>query len=625
MKQWLGFFAQAEKLVNALCSITFIMVCVNPALHAQYSIPQPPVSDPDSVEWLYGSFPSYEQVVTKLFGELNTEQLPSTSDYTLHKRPDGWWLVPRSFNRLHGDDLTSDSEPVEPSPDRSGDPSETSDQVLPIWMLSAIEGQMDAGANQAAAGSSAFRPKKKNTESRELLYQNWLHAENAAHYDRALFYGYPQAARQSRTLLETEVEWSPGFTEALGFACLQEARQLMGMVQRWEPGRELAEQSTTPLSIDSLEKAEVRLREATDHFRRLLSQNSADEVRTGRIAPLQMDLALMEACFLFQASGHVRRARPFAQSIRLSPFYQAYGQNLLQALPDSALLLCTNELDFLLAFHARYNLNYRNDVRVLSWPHLGLPLYRQSLQDARFGEGLQNLQRGAVDSMGLAMADEARLISHSTVNRPLFYALGYGADAIVHERRINSLMSAWKRLQGQDDESEALQLVNIGLLYRLHRQRDKPFDSKTEELLNWAAQLSDRFQFPALSRTLNEDPEAVKLSLFYRSSVGDHAHKLASSGQVEEGLRILNVIYRHLPEWVIPPDSSDLGAIEFYYQYGSAERGAEMAGALYENILSGKAHPRSRDWLSRLEELAREHGQTQRLEHYAAQRAESGY
>jgi len=128
---------------------------------------------------------------------------------------------------------------------------------------------------------------------------------------------------------------------------------------------------------------------------------------------------------------------------------------------------------------------------------------------------------------------------------------------------------------------------------------------------------TDVFRFPALSASLNRDPTAVRIAHRYRRSALQAARELAAVGQPDEGLRLLNVLYRHLPEWVIPMQLPDLAVIGYYYAYGSPERAGEMGMALgkllAESAASDAAAARA---LSTLKTLAQEHDQSELLLYY---------
>jgi hypothetical protein len=141
----------------------------------------------------------------------------------------------------------------------------------------------------------------------------------------------------------------------------------------------------------------------------------------------------------------------------------------------------------------------------------------------------------------------------------------------------------------------------------------------------WSALLTDEFRFEGADRARAAEPAARRIAAGYRKLGLGLALSQAGSGRPDEGLRVLNVLYRHLPEWVFAPSAAELEVVGFYYRYGSAERGGEIGLALYRVLaaLPPEARTGTREAMAQLDAWAAEHSQTELQARYAELRKAS--
>jgi hypothetical protein len=385
--------------------------------------------------------------------------------------------------------------------------------------------------------------------------------------------GYPAANRHTAQALPLPGEWPPHVLQALGLAHLDEARRILGS----ETATRLADgpadgatdrQTPFPLRPDSVDAAEAHLRHAVDAYRRLNGSNPEYAALEGRPV-LALDLALAESGLLLQQAGHAGRGKTFLEQLRFSPYYLSYGRNLLLGLPDSAVLYCPDRLERLLVSVIQQRDPLRLDVQILEETAANL----ESMADA-----------------GLEPPTAAAFPNPRGNARPL--ALAPVPDAVGGFWVPEGLFARW---------NPSPEHAQAGPQAALERAR----------------LYTDRFRFPALSASLNRDPTAVRIAHRYRRSALQTAQELATAGQPEEGLRLLNVLYRHLPEWVIPMQLPDLPVIGYYYAHGSPERAGEMGMALAKLLAESAATDNdAAQALSALKTLAQEHEQGELLQYY---------
>jgi hypothetical protein len=140
-----------------------------------------------------------------------------------------------------------------------------------------------------------------------------------------------------------------------------------------------------------------------------------------------------------------------------------------------------------------------------------------------------------------------------------------------------------------------------------------------------SAMLTDVFRFEGADRARAGEPAARRITAGYRQLGLKLARSHAESGRPDEGLRVLNVLYRHLPEWVFAPSAAESEVVGFYYRYGSAERGGEIGLALYRVLaaLPPESRGNARELMGQLEAWGGEHAQDELLARYAELRKAS--
>ncbi|MBI1193276.1 MAG: hypothetical protein GC205_08890 [Bacteroidetes bacterium] len=481
------------------------------------------------VEWL-AAFPPYEQVVAQLFASLPDDELPLPQDWFLDRHPDGWRLRARALEQAQ----------------------------RWVWL-----------AETKAFAETLTEPVEwpvTNPDFRREAYAAWTSPERAAPYSLRVFVGYLAANRHTMQWVQLPGEWPPALLQALGLASLDEARRLLEPPAVSKAAEALAQPAFPP---DSIDLAEACLRKAVDAYRRLNASRPDYSAVEGRPV-LALDLALAESWSLLERSGHAARGKVFLDQVQFSPFYTAYGRNLLQGLPDSAVLLCSNRLEALLTRVIQFREKLRMDVQI-------------------------------VDGQGQAAAEiKAEDQAFARPNQP--FAIAPPPDSVLSPWVSEGLFARWRPSPDDKNDRHAVDL-------------SEPQRALAAQL---RAQLyTDRFRFPAVTPSLNLDPTAVAIAHRYRRSAMETAQTLDAAGQPEEGLRLLNVLYRHLPEWVIPMHLADLPVVVYYYQHGAAERAGEMGMALAKR-LSGlrQTDAEAALALETLTLLAQENSQVELLQYY---------
>jgi len=473
------------------------------------------------------AFPPYEQVLAQLFASLPDEQLPLPEAWSLDRHPDGWLLRDRA------------------------------DGQVQHWIWR---------AQTRALVETLTLPAQHpivDAEFRRLAYAAWTEAARAQPYTLRVFVGYPAANRHTIHLMQTPGEWPPHLLQALGLANLEEARRVL---------------EVPPLPPDSVDLAEAHLRKAVDAYRRLNASAPDYSAVEGRPV-LALDLALAEGWSLMERSGHAARGKVFLDQVQFSPFYTAYGRNLLQGLPDSAVLFCPNRLEELLVRVIQFREKLRRDVRVVGGSLAEaekLELGDSPLAMAGAGAGVGGGGAQADDPPGVD-AEPATPTQNHWLADGLFARWSPSPEKEIEQNPVTGAQAAQLRAQ----------------LY------------------------TDVFRFPAITTSLNLDPTAVVIAHRYRRSAMETAQILAAAGQPDEGLRLLNVLYRHLPEWVIPMQIADMPVIAYYYQYGSPDRAGEMGMALGKRLsVLRQTDPDAAAALDTLKALAKEKFQSELFQYY---------
>ncbi len=577
--------------------VSLLLLCAAP-VRAQYGVATfTPPEDPVAA---YTGYPAYRQALGELFRLAGEDRIPAREAWTLDKHPAGWRL--RSL----------------------ADPPAT-DPVL-LW-------DRETG-HYALSLPNAFTPVPP--ERRQAAYRAWLDGE--AFYRMALFHGYPAADRHVLAALAGGGELPGPYLVALARAHAHEARRLLRPVlgEYDRPG--LAPDSMT---TDSLDRADAHFRAAVVTYARATSVDPTMRTLLGRVG-LEVPSAAMTAWLHWQMAGFPARAEPFLEQAVYDDFLAATGHNLLASCPPDAVLLTYGDTETFLALAAQQRDGARPDVTVVSFPMLLLPRYRAWLAEGYPGAPLDGLP--PANGGYYALLDEeapAMAFAH------WIDAWQAGAD------RLPVAFTDW--LDGVDSLSlpmrwvEATDLLELALLdtvaghrpvaYHLAFHTQRPYGSLYDHshlfglvhAFSWRPQRSDQqaalrrvvrsvvdeWRFPGVDRSLAEEPAAMAFVRQYRNLAAIAAMGLADAGDAETGLLLINVLWRHLPEWTVPPDADDGLTVAFHYEHGSPDRAAELAEAVYAAVADD---PGQNGLLDELEALAREHGQDGLLERYAALR-----
>lgn len=547
----------------------------------------------------YTGYPAYRQVLGELFRLAGEGRVPAREAWTLDKHPAGWRL--RSL----------------------ADPP----AAEPVLLWDRETGHFALSLPAAFAGGGP--------EERQRAYRAWLDGE--AFYRMALFHGYPAADRHALAALESAAELPGPYLVALARAHAHEARRLLGPALG-----SYADASPAPLAPDSLARADAHFRAAVATYARAEAMDPTMRTLLGRVG-LEVPSAAMTAWLHWQMAGFPDRAEPFLEQAVYSDFLAATGHNLLASCPPDAVLLTYGDTETFLALAAQQRDGARPDVTVVSFPMLLLPRYRAWLADAYPGARLG----------GLPPANGGYFTVLDEEAPPMAFAHWVGAWQAGADR-LPVAFTDWR--DGVDSLSlpmrwvEASDLLELALLdtlaghrplaYHLAFRTQRPYGSLYDHshlfglvhAFSWRPQrpdqeaalrrvarsVVDEWRFPGVDRALADDPAAMAFVRQYRNLAAIAAMGLADAGDAETGLRLVNVLWRHLPEWTVPPDADDGLTVAFHYEHGSPDRAAELAEAVYAAVAED---PGQAGLLDELEALAREHGQDGLLERYAALRA----
>lgn len=573
----------------------------------------------------YAEYPPYRQVVSALFRLAGREHIALPERWQLLKHPEGWVLQRRQVQQNQVD----------------------KDLRLVLWSR---EHMRFLNAVDLNLQSNPFRPFAFGEDADAMMRQafgEW-DRENAF-YDLALFYGYPAAMRHSIAVLDGPQELEPDQLLALARAHAQEARRIIN------PDGLAAQAALEPLSQDSMDRADRHFRSATRLYAELAEREPEYPTIIGT-ASLEAPSANASAWMRWRLNGQDKRAAPYLAKARFHPFLEAAGYNMLTACRDSSILFTHGDVDTYLPLVVQQRDGYRTDVTIVSLSLLSLPAYRSQLAEGAWGPGLVALNSPPLD---WASPEASRYTITERAMAPMDFpdallAWSRGADTLP------GLLADWCGLPEPLDLplrwADASEWAELALLDAAHRRgrpvvysmyapQQRPFgglfqhtvleglvhrfewepqrSAQEAGLQRLAEQAVDEYRFPQAEPALNKEPHAMSLIGAYRYMAAVTAADLAELGDTEAGLRLVNVLWRHLPEWVFPPVPADRATVALHYTHGSPERGAELAEALYKVLIRQPASGERDAILDGLEAHAREHEQEALLGRYAELRGGS--
>ena len=542
------------------------------------------INSVDSILIFYAGFPLYEQVIAHLASSLSSDQLPDPMYWVLEKKPAGWCLQKRIQN-----DLTVTS-------------------TYWIWKKS-----------EASYTRQLFLPpphgQKKYTHS--AWYLEWSDPKLAAQYDWSLFAGYSQADRHTINCLSFSSEWPPFYLNALAQAYLGEAERMLGL-SKWSDPRLLDDTAFAAVfwSPDSLKQAKQLLEMGLTALNQLKA-SAPDWSETGRSPELMLHLAYARAAWFMQLVGMADASKTFFRSLQFPSYFEAYGRNLLTAMPEGAVSLVTNSLDFFLMASLQSKEGLRSDVQLVPMEWCAAPGYYYSLLQSRMdGESKAPVFAAEGDSAKVNIQKMAGAIAKqkgglSNLEESVALAIGF----LENKTYPVTLVTVQSQLFS---EGKGTAWTSAGLYWQLG-----PLDSIAQAQII-SKLYTDQFRYPAVSPHLNFEKDALNRVARYRNSSVSAAFVLARNHQKEDGLRLLNIMYRNLPEWVIPLTPEDLGAIRFYYAYGSPDRGGEMGLSLFRHLTTSGIISTPGPLLDELEKLALLHQQMDLTATYQKLRKDAG-
>ena len=590
-------------------------VCgLGPALHAQG-----PGESPDPAE-AYGTYPVYRQVVSEMFAQMGETRYLDHQEWTLDKHPSGWVL------RWHG------TTTPKPKVKRILFWDRTAAQYVPDLVLPAKD----------------LPDQKPDPAFREANYRQWANGTGIL-YDVALFYGYPGAQRASIVALEGIGELPSGLAVSLARAYTEEALRLVNPEAVY-PDQHHAFDSLFDKSLfhpDTLSLGERYFWRAAETYEQV--SRLAPDFNTLEGTPaLDWAAVLTTAWLQFSMIDDAKRASQFLEQTFYNEFLRATGRNLLASCPENTVLMTNGSQDYYLALAAQRESAYRDDVSLVCVTLLGQARYRHALVKGWLGKPL----RGLVVGKGVAVMNLHDYFPDTTaaalladwaagkldagqglvgfagrrdtlhLNQDLLYAATLGEIAVLHAAAATrpiayAVTVPPDRFFGNVRRSSVLQ----GMVRLLDWQVDSA--KSANALREVAKDFTDRYRYPGIDKALAGDPGAMLWVRNYRGLAVEAAYGLAASDDVEGGLRLLNVVWRHMPEWVLPMEAFDVYSVKYYYQHGSAERGAEMSKSLYTTLLEQASNLSIAGLLDQLEALAEQHSQMDLWRTFRVQRGQT--
>jgi hypothetical protein len=555
-----------------------------------------------------------------MFAQMGETRYLDHQEWTLDKHPTGWVL------RWHGS--------VKPQP-----------KIKRILFWDRANARYVPDLVLPAADLPNQQP---DPAFREANYRQWANGTGIL-YDVALFYGYPGAQRASISALEGVGELPSGLAVSLARAYTEEALRLINPQSippyKQHPFDSLFDKSL--FNADSLALSERYFRRAAETYEQVA--RLAPDFRTLEGTPALDQAAVLTTAWLqFAMIDDQKRASQFLEQTFYIDFLRATGRNLLASCPPNTVLLTNGSQDYYLALAAQQVDAYRDDISLVCLTLLGQARYRNALAKGWLGKPIQNLVVGqglpvinlhdyfpdttaaallAVWAAGKSDAGQG-LVGFAgrrdtlRLEQDLLYGATLGEIAVLEAVAASrplayAITVPPERIFGDVRRSSVLQ----GLVRSLDWEVDSA--EGVLALQSLAQDFTDRYRYPGIEKALADDPGAMLWVRNYRGVAVEAAFGLVQAGDVEGGLRLLNVVWRHLPEWVLPMEAFDAYTVNFYYRYGSAERGAEMSESLYNSVLQQAPSPANANLLGQLEKLAEQHDQSALRERFRKNRGRS--
>lgn len=291
-------------------------------------------------------YPSYSEVVVKFLETYSTGVIPSTSQLSFQKKPDGWHIC-----------IT----------DYSGGPVITDDILY--W-----------DRKTAAYGNPDF-PKVLSSQENLQLMEGFLQSWDAVNFEISPYYGYNDWDKDVIELLKDAAPLSDTLLYALGRAYSSYAGNLLHNNSGFAGSDQFVLAETRNcMSEQQLATYRKYRHLAIARFKELAQRNPAFETIVGNIGIKAANEHMTAYLDLYQYQNADEAKKELADGI-YNDFTLASARNYLLSCPENALLFTNGDNDTYPLIYLQQNKGFRKDVKIINLSLLQTSRYIRAMTE----------------------------------------------------------------------------------------------------------------------------------------------------------------------------------------------------------------------------------------------------